>query len=109
MTCLSFPVQVYPLAVLPGRTNKYPQVTVTLPLAQRLEEVEILTIVGMVSDSPVPVSKLLIPYLSLPSVEEDAVLFPPVSVTVLLSSFSGKQEYEGLVGRVEMPLCHCPP
>jgi hypothetical protein len=49
----------------------------------------------MISNGPITVSKLLIPYLTLSRVEEDAVLFPPVLITVLLARRAGERQHDG--------------
>src|SRR5215210_5884098 len=59
----------------------------------------ILAVKGVVADGSVPTDEIHVSFLTLSCIEEDAVIVPPIPVTVLLSALPYEQEYEGPVPR----------
>ena len=59
----------------------------------------------MISDGPVAPDELHVSFLAFSGIEEDAVVIPPILVTVLLPALPGEQENEGPVpGRLDAPV-----
>jgi hypothetical protein len=52
--------------------------------------VEILAVLGMVSDCTDPTTELHVPYLTLSRIEEYSILVQPIFITVLLATFSNE-------------------